>query len=177
MLAAQTELERLRTAKPGAKAEDSNPAPAIVTGQIETAKSSATQPPDAQQAGAADPGTATANVPDENSPEPKAPDPKTACASAVQGKVAFGNKGSSTWAEANLTRLCQGAETSPEPGKCFEELMRGKVSWGGGRIWTSSNALALCAGSRNARRTLDCFAAKLAAEETWQAAIRQCRPN
>jgi uncharacterized glyoxalase superfamily protein PhnB len=177
LLTAQAELERLRTGMRGTKAEDGNPAPAIVTGQIETAKSGAAQPPDAQQASAADPGTATGSVPDENPPEAKAPDPKTACVSAVQGKVAFGNKASSTWAEANLARLCQGAETSVEPGKCFEELMRGKVSWGGGRVWTGSNALALCAGTRNARRTLDCFATKLAAEETWQAAIRQCRAS
>jgi hypothetical protein len=35
--------------------------------------------------------------------------------------------------------------------------------------------LALCGGVHNARRTLDCFAARLAADDTWQDAIKQCR--
>jgi hypothetical protein len=61
--------------------------------------------------------------------------------------------------------------------RCYEELMRGKVSWGGGTAWTAPHALNLCAGSRNARQTIDCFSGKVAADEPWQAAINDCRRN
>jgi hypothetical protein len=99
------------------------------------------------------------------------------CLLAVQGKVAFGPKGPTTWAPTSLSSLCRGAETSVEPGKCFEELMRGKVNWGAGTIWLPSNALALCGGTLNARRTLDCFKRKVASSESWPVAIRQCRTS
>ena len=74
-------------------------------------------------AATADKKLAEANASEAKSSEPKAPDPKATCASAVQGKVPFGRKASTTWAEANLARLCRGTETSLEPAKCFEELM------------------------------------------------------
>jgi uncharacterized glyoxalase superfamily protein PhnB len=99
------------------------------------------------------------------------------CLLSVQGKVAFGPKGPTTWALTGLSSLCRGAETSVEPGKCFEELMRGKVNWGAGTIWLPSNALALCGGTLNARRTLDCFKRKVASSESWPVAIRQCRTS
>jgi hypothetical protein len=74
-----------------------------------------------------------------------------------------------------LARLCHGAETSVEPARCFDELMRGKISWGTGSTWTVANALILCAGTRNARQTLDCFATNIAGNETWASAINACR--
>lgn len=99
------------------------------------------------------------------------------CVLAVQGKIPSAPKGPNTWVAANLGRLCRGAETSVEPARCFEELMRGKTSWGAGTTWATSNALALCGGTRSARRTIDCFAKQIAATQTWQSAIRQCRTN
>ena len=101
--------------------------------------------------------------------------PANPCAQAVQGKVRLGPKGSRAWPEGSLVRLCHGAETSVEPARCFDELMRGKISWGTGNTWTAANALMLCAGTRNARQTLDCFATSIAANETWAAAINNCR--
>ena len=101
--------------------------------------------------------------------------PATPCAQAVQGKVRLGPKGSRAWPEGSLVRLCHGAETSVEPARCFDELMRGKISWGTGNTWTAANALMLCAGTRNARQTLDCFATSIAANETWASAINNCR--
>ena len=101
--------------------------------------------------------------------------PTTPCAQAVQGKVRLGPKGSRAWPEGSLVRLCHGAETSVEPARCFDELMRGKISWGTGNTWTAANALMLCAGTRNARQTLDCFATSIAANETWASAINNCR--
>jgi uncharacterized glyoxalase superfamily protein PhnB len=97
------------------------------------------------------------------------------CVLAVQGKVPFGHKGAYTWTAANLTRLCRAAEASVEPGKCFEEIMRGKVDWGAGTTWATANALALCGGTRSARRTIDCFNKEISSSRTWQVAIRQCR--
>ena len=67
------------------------------------------------------------------------------------------------------------AEASAEPAKCFEEIIRGRVNWGAGTAWATTNALALCGGTRDARRTLDCFTKEIAASQTWQVAIRQCR--
>lgn len=97
------------------------------------------------------------------------------CVLAVQGKIASSPKGPNTWIAANLSRLCRGAEASVEPGKCFEELMRGKVSWGAGTTWITSNALALCGGTQSARRTLDCFKRQVSSSQAWQEAIRLCR--
>jgi uncharacterized glyoxalase superfamily protein PhnB len=162
LLAAQVEIETLRTPQLVPKPDESGPQQTPADAADAAAKTSASQEPD--------PPELTAKAAELPTAEPKA-----ACASAVQGKIPFGAKASSTWAEENLARLCQGAETSLEPAKCFEELMRGKVTWGEGSVWTASNALALCAGTRSARRTLDCFAARLAAENKWQAAIRRCK--
>jgi len=97
------------------------------------------------------------------------------CALAVQGKIASSHKGPNTWTITNLSRLCRGAEASAEPAKCFEEIMRGKVEWGGGTVWVASNALVLCGGTQSARRTLDCFKRAVSSSQTWQVAIRQCR--
>jgi uncharacterized glyoxalase superfamily protein PhnB len=97
------------------------------------------------------------------------------CVLAVQGKVPSSHKGPNTRPAANLSRLCRGAETSAEPAKCFEQIMRGRVNWGAGTTWVAANALALCGGTLNARRTLDCFSRELSSSQTWQVAIRQCR--
>lgn len=113
--------------------------------------------------------------------EPMVPDgddtvaENSACVLAVQGKIPSSHKGSSSWPAANLSRLCQGAEASAEPAKCFEQIVRGKVNWGAGTTWATANALALCGGTHNARRTLDCFSRGISSSQTWQVAIRQCR--
>jgi hypothetical protein len=111
--------------------------------------------------------TGTIKVPD--LPQAKADGPKGACAAAVLGR----RRAPGSW----VARLCQGAEGTPEPARCFDEVMSGKVSWGGGSSWTANYALALCAGSHNARKTIDCFSEKVVAEEPWQAAIKGCRGN
>src|SRR5262245_29540130 len=97
------------------------------------------------------------------------------CMLAVQGRIASSYKGQKTWTAANLSRLCKAAEESEEPGRCFEEIMRGKVDWGAGTTWSTANALALCGGTGNARRTIDCFNREISSSQTWQVAIRQCR--
>jgi uncharacterized glyoxalase superfamily protein PhnB len=99
------------------------------------------------------------------------------CVRAVQGKVVSAPKGPTTWAAGNLNRLCRGAEASEEPGKCFQELMLGKVNWGGGTTWGTSNALALCGATQSARKTLDCFKRKVSSKQPWRTAIQQCRAD
>jgi uncharacterized glyoxalase superfamily protein PhnB len=99
------------------------------------------------------------------------------CVLAVQGKIAWGHKGPTNWAIDDLNRLCRGAEKSEEPGKCFQEIMLGKVNWGGGSTWATSNALALCSATQSARKTLDCFKSKISENQSWRIAIRQCRNN
>lgn len=101
--------------------------------------------------------------------------PVSPCALAIQGKVPFGRKGPGAWDPATVARLCRNAETSIEPAKCFEQLMRGQVDWGGGKVWMPSNALALCAGTRDASQTLNCFVKLVSADSTWRSAINQCR--
>jgi uncharacterized glyoxalase superfamily protein PhnB len=140
-------------AKIGAAAPAADPAPAMP-------QSLSAEPSD-RNGGAPEPAAAKAARPP--------PPPKSACVAAVEGRW----KTPGPWAQ----RLCQGAEGSPEPVRCYEELMRGKVSWGGGTAWTAPHALNLCAGSRNARQTIDCFSGKVAADEPWQAAINDCRRN
>jgi hypothetical protein len=99
------------------------------------------------------------------------------CVLAVQGKIASGPKGPTTWAAANLNRLCGRAEASDEPGKCFQELMLGKVNWGSGTTWATSNALALCGATQSARKTIDCFKKQISSQQPWRIAIKQCKTN
>jgi uncharacterized glyoxalase superfamily protein PhnB len=162
---AQAALEASRGAKPAPSAEPAGPPPSAATVQ-EAEKLPAVAPaPDAPKVGTVETGTVSAKVPEP--PEAKAGAPKGACAQAVHGRW----KTAGGWA----LRLCQGAESSQEPVRCFDELMRGKVNWGGGKGWTAPAALNLCSGSRNAQKTLDCFTGKIAAEEPWQTAIRDCK--
>ncbi len=99
------------------------------------------------------------------------------CVQAVQGKIVSGHKAPTTWAAANLNRLCRGAEASEEPGRCFREIMLGKVNWGGGTTWATSNALALCGATQSARKTIDCFKKRVSSNEPWRTAIKQCNAN
>lgn len=169
---AQLEQERVRQ---GAELEAAYTTLNAIRGEIEAlraAQSEAKQPTRGEptpQVAAAEPSPAVA------APPPAAARPTTPCAQAVQGKVRLGPKGSRAWPEGSVARLCHGAETSVEPARCFDELMRGKVNWGAGSTWTASHALLLCAGTKNARQTLDCFATSVAANEAWATAINSCR--
>lgn len=101
--------------------------------------------------------------------------PASPCALAIQGKVPFGRKGPGAWEPANVARLCRNAETSVEPARCFDQLMRGQVDWGGSKVWMPSNAIALCAGTRDASQTVNCFIKTVAADTAWRSAIDRCR--
>jgi hypothetical protein len=165
--AAQTEAKREATSVAAAPVTavppPSSPAPRAETkpevAAVPAAPVTAVEPP-------------AASTPLAGAPSARATTP---CAQAVQGKVRLGPKGSRDWPEGSLARLCHGAETSVEPARCFDELMRGKISWGTGTTWTVPHAMILCSGTRNARQTLDCFASNIAGNETWASAIDACR--
>jgi uncharacterized glyoxalase superfamily protein PhnB len=173
------ELEALRASQAAAKQEAAS-VPAVPAVAVEPQASPA-PPLEAKRVAAAEPAAPVAAVEPQGAAAPLAnaalppARPTTPCAQAVQGKVRLGPNGSRLWPEGSLARLCHGAETSVEPARCFDELMRGKISWGTGSTWTVANALILCAGTRNARQTLDCFATNIAGNETWASAINACR--
>ncbi len=95
------------------------------------------------------------------------------CTRAVQGKIAWNYEGNTSWADANLQRLCRGA-TSAEPAKCFERVMHGGINWGGSTRWQWRNAIDLCEGSTDAGRTVRCFQEKIAKGHDWQQATAAC---
>jgi len=99
----------------------------------------------------------------------------TTCANAVQGKIAWDYAGNKQWGQANINRLCAGAENSAEPARCFERVMHGGVNWGGGTQWQWQNAIDLCQGSRGADATVDCFKAAINEGVAWRQAIDRCK--
>lgn len=99
----------------------------------------------------------------------------TRCALATQGKVKIHQTGSRHWDAASLKTLCKGAEASTEPARCYDRLMSGQVSWGGGTAWETVNALALCGGSHGASQTIECFNNAIAFGHGWRTATHSCR--
>jgi len=173
------ELETLRAFQAARREAMSAPAVPLAAAEPQSSPPPAAEPAREAAAAPAAPVAAVepaaASAPLANPALPAPARATTPCTQAVQGRVPLGPKGSRIWPEGSLARLCHGAETSVEPARCFDELMRGKISWGTGTTWTVSNALILCAGTRNARQTLDCFATNIAGNETWSAAINACR--
>lgn len=107
-------------------------------------------------------------------PPPPPVDQMTVCREAVQGHIPWNSKGDTNWAPTNIEQLCKNG-VGDEPAKCFERLMRGHVSWGGGTNWEWANAVDLCHGSQDHRRTISCFEDKIRARIQWKPAIQACR--
>ena len=107
---------------------------------------------------------------------PAAATPESDCFNFVQGNIPWNQSGSSTWAPNNIQALCQGTTKAAEPGRCFDRLMSGGVSWGGGTVWQWQNALNLCKGTNDANGTVACFQGKIGGGTGWQQAIAQCNP-
>jgi hypothetical protein len=98
-----------------------------------------------------------------------------ACADATQGRVAWDYRGNTQWQAVNLADLCDGAEDSTEPARCFSTVMHGGVNWGGGTQWQWRNVLSLCKGATNADAVISCFRRAVGAGKPWQDAIPACR--
>ena len=97
------------------------------------------------------------------------------CQEAVQGEIAWNEAGTTRWAARNVDRLCEGAEDSVEPARCFDEVMHGGVDWGGGTTWEWENALALCQGTQDSEATVRCFEEKIEGGTGWRSAIDACQ--
>lgn len=96
------------------------------------------------------------------------------CHDAVQGKIAWNYSDSTTWNEANISRLCAGSEDSVQPASCFNRIMHNGINWGGGTKWRWENALNLCEGTTNADATISCFQGEIQQGHNWQSAIAAC---
>lgn len=99
------------------------------------------------------------------------------CQNLVQDRIEWDYKGSKRWARSNLERLCKDAADSDQPGICFDRVMHGNLSHGGGTRWKWRYALQLCAGTRDAGSTIDCFSSAIDAETPWPQAIEACRAD
>jgi hypothetical protein len=112
-------------------------------------------------------------------PPPPAPGPtaaETACFNFVQGNIPWNYEGATSWSPTNVQNLCRGTTVAAEPGRCFDRVMTGGISWGGGTTWQWENALNLCDGTSNATATVSCFQGKIGAGVSWPDAIAQCDP-
>ncbi len=110
--------------------------------------------------------------------QPATPAASASCHDAVQGEVAWNYDGTTRWAEGNVDRLCEGAEDSAEPARCFQEAMHGGLRRGDeGTRWRWQDALALCQGTRDADATIACFRDRTRGGTAWREAIDACGPD
>lgn len=100
---------------------------------------------------------------------------QTTCSEAVQGQIAWNYNGDTRWAEANVERLCEGAENSTAAARCFDRVMHRGVDRGDGSTrWTWRDALALCRGTRDAEATVGCFRDAIEGGMSRAQAIKRC---
>ncbi len=95
------------------------------------------------------------------------------CAEAIQGKIAWDYQGSKTWNQSNIDRLC-GTVNSTEPATCFQHVMHGGLSYGGGDKWSWSNALELCKNTPSAAATISCFRRNISDGHDYTQATKNC---
>lgn len=97
------------------------------------------------------------------------------CSDAVQGQIAWNYQGDTRWGRANVERLCEGAEDSTAPARCFDTAMHGGIDVGDGSTrWRWQDALALCRGTRDADATVGCFRERVGGGASQQQAIKAC---
>jgi hypothetical protein len=73
-----------------------------------------------------------------------------ACASALQGRVAWNQQGNTAWAPDNIRRLCQGTNDPAATVACFEAEIRRHNDWSRGISSCQSPAAPASATGRNA---------------------------
>jgi hypothetical protein len=97
---------------------------------------------------------------------PVEPSPLSCLDAAVAVKVSPGE----------AQRLCGALANQPEQGplQCYQRLMQGGVSWGGGTRWIEANAIRLCAGAARPAQRIGCFEEALKGGLAWDAAIGRC---
>ncbi len=99
----------------------------------------------------------------------------TTCFNAVQNRVAWSANGTSkTWAPQNIANLCEGAETSTLPARCFQSFMsEGRKSGG---LWRADwrTAIALCNGVADTASMEARFVCFQRADQKTEAMARTC---
>lgn len=115
------------------------------------------------------------SVPSDVLPAPEGSRPRPMlCFEAVQGRIAWNQHGNTRWTQANIDRLCAGAEDSAEPARCFQQALKGAAKLDSGRQWTWKDAVDLCQGTRNAAGTVSCFEETVRGSRSRQEAIEHC---
>jgi hypothetical protein len=111
-----------------------------------------------------------------SAPTPTSAALETICFNAVQNQIAWNYQGNKSWSPNNVQDLCRGASMpNPRaPAQCFQRVMHGGISWGGGTQWLWQNARDLCMGTADADRTISCFQRNLR-DSMWAEAIRACK--
>lgn len=99
------------------------------------------------------------------------------CYANVQDLIAWDYNGSMHWDDTSLHKLCDGAPDPFQPGACFDRIMHGGISWGGGTRWQTEYALSLCQRSANSEQTVGCFQNAVNMRVPWAEAIEQCSNN
>lgn len=100
---------------------------------------------------------------------------QSACAAALDNKIAWDYKGNKRWNPANIRSLCGNSQTAA-PAVCFKKAMHGGVNWGGGTKWKYQNAMNLCRNATNPSRTITCFRNIVRdSRYNWQDAIKRCK--
>lgn len=97
------------------------------------------------------------------------------CHNSVQGRLAWNYGSNKNWSQANITKLCKGAENSTEPARCFQKIMHGNVSHGTNTRWRWQDALELCAGALNHKRRVQCFQEQIRRGVGQRSAIFRCK--
>ena len=97
------------------------------------------------------------------------------CQAYIQNKIAWNYKGSKHWNIKNIDKICGKAQNSVQPGVCFEKVMHGGISWGGGIKWKWENVAKLCNGTLNANTSINCFKREIAKGTSWKTAVNQCQ--
>jgi len=106
----------------------------------------------------------------------QASDQENECFNDIQGKIAWNDNKDLNWDAENVKQLCQGTSKPSEPGKCFQKLKSGQVSWGKSSTWEWKNIVKLCSGTNDAEKTVACFTKGMSVDGTdWRDAILTCQ--
>jgi hypothetical protein len=103
-------------------------------------------------------------------------DPEKECYDLIQGKIAWNNTNSKSWAPNNVNQLCRGTTKATEPGACFRYVLFNGNDWGQTANHSVSwkEASDLCSGTSDATATTQCFKSKIAARQSLTEAINAC---
>ncbi len=101
---------------------------------------------------------------------------ENACASYIQGTIAWDDEGSTRWDASWLRRMCEGTTRPAQPGLCFDGVFNVPLEAGREIQEDWKDAVALCAGTSNAQERISCYQRKVADGLHFRDAIEACNP-